>query len=69
MRRVFSSSVRGVAAVAVILALAGSAVAGPREVKDKGRDRGQEQSILKMIRTIVRGLGDGLIVPIPSPKP
>lgn len=67
MRRVFNSSVRGVAAVAVILALAGSAVALPRDGEKRGRTR--DEGIVKMVKRIVRSLGDGLIVPLPKPLP
>lgn len=63
MRRVFNSSVRGVAAVAVILALAGSASAVTREGRQQGRNH--EPGIMKVIKKIVRALGDGLIIPIP----
>jgi hypothetical protein len=63
MRRVLNSSVRGVAAVAVILALAGSASAVTREGRERGRNR--ESFVMKVIKKIVRGLGDGLIIPIP----
>lgn len=64
MRRGFHSSVRGVAAVAVIVALSTSVLAAPRDERDRerGRDRGV---IVKVIKKIIRGLGDGLIVPIP----
>jgi len=65
MRRVFSSCVRGVAGVAVILALAGSAFGATR---DQGRDRDHErQGVVKMIKRVVRALGDGLVVPLPKP--
>jgi hypothetical protein len=59
MRRVFKSSIRGVAAVAVIFALAGSAVALPQG----GRSR--DEGIVKKIKRIVRSLGDGLTIPWP----
>ena len=64
MRRGFHSSVRGVAAVAVIVALSTSVFAAPPEERDRerGRDRG---GIVKVIKKIIRGLGDGLIIPIP----
>jgi hypothetical protein len=65
MRRVFNSSVRGVAAVAVILVLAGNAFAVSREGREQARERGREQGIVKMVKKIVRALGDGLIVPLP----
>ena len=62
--RGFHSSVRGVAAVAVIVALSTSVFAAPREERD--RERGRERGgIVKVIKMIVRGLGDGLIIPIP----
>lgn len=66
MRRVFNSSVRGVAAIAVIFMLAGSALAVPREGREQGR--GREPGIVKMVKMvkkIVRALGDGLTVPLP----
>lgn len=60
MRRVFSALVRGVVAVSVILALSASAAAVPRD------DRGpREGPITKIIKKIVRSLGDGLIIPLP----
>jgi hypothetical protein len=64
MRRVFNSSVRGVAAVAVMVALSTSVFAAPREERDRdrGRDRG---SIVKVIKKVVRALGDGLTIPRP----
>ena len=65
MRGVFKSSVRSVAAVAVILALAGSVVAAPREHRDRDREHGREQSVVKMVKKIVRALGDGLTIPWP----
>ena len=65
MRRVFNSSVRGVAAVAVILMLAGNALAVSREGREQARDRSREQTIVKMVKKIVRVLGDGLIIPWP----
>lgn len=65
MRGVFNSSVRGVAAVAVILALAGNAHAVSREGRDPARERSRDSAIVKMVKKIVRALGDGLIVPLP----
>lgn len=65
MRRVFKS-VRGVAAVAVILMLAGNAFAIPREGRgDKSRERTREQGIVKVVKKVVRALGDGLVIPWP----
>lgn len=63
MYRVFNSSVRGVAAVAVILALAGSALAAPADSRE--RERGRDRGIHKVIKKIVRVLGDGLTIPKP----
>jgi hypothetical protein len=68
MRRVFNSCVRGAAAAAVILALAGSAFAGPRDARDEGRNRGRE-GVATVVKRIVRALGDGLTVPLPKPNP
>jgi len=64
MRRGFHSSVRGVAAVAVIVALSTSVLAAPRNERDRerGRDKGV---IVKVIKKIVRALGDGLTIPRP----
>lgn len=61
MRRVFNSSVRGVAVVAMILALAGSAVGAPRDDRDRARDRG----FVKVVKKLIRALGDGLTIPRP----
>ena len=63
MRCVLESSVRGVAAVAVILALSASVVAAPREKAD--RERGRGTSIVKVVKRVIEALGDGLIVPLP----
>jgi hypothetical protein len=61
MRRVFNSFVRIVASVAVIVALSLSASAAPRE----DRDRGREPVLIKIIKKVVKTLGDGLTVPLP----
>ena len=61
MRRVINSSVRGVAVVAVMCVLAGSAFAAPRETR--------EQGFAKIGKKIVRALGDGLTVPLPKATP
>ncbi|HEX6099388.1 MAG TPA: hypothetical protein VF432_23940 [Thermoanaerobaculia bacterium] len=53
------------AAVAVILMLAGNAFAIPREGRDQARGRTREQGIVKIVKKIIRALGDGLIVPLP----
>jgi hypothetical protein len=68
MRRVFKSSVRGVA-VAVIFALAGSAFGASHDTRDNGRARSREVGIVKIVKKMVRSLGDGLIVPLPKPIP
>lgn len=66
MRRVFNSSVRGVAAVAVMVALSTSVLAAPPD--ERARDRGRERDrIVKIIKKVVRALGDGLTVPIGKP--
>ena len=67
MRRGINLSVRGLAAVAVILALSASVAAAPREKVD--RDRGRKTSIAKVVKRIIQSLGDGLTVPLPGPKP
>jgi hypothetical protein len=64
MRRGFKF-VQGMAGVAVILMLAGSVFAVPREGRDQVRERTREQRIVKMVKKIIRALGDGLIVPLP----
>jgi hypothetical protein len=64
MRRAFKF-VRGMAAVAVILMLAGSAFAVPREGRDPARERTREVGIVKVVKKIVRALGDGLVIPWP----
>ena len=65
MRRVFNSSVRGVGAVAMMLMLAGSAFAVPSEGREQGRHRSRETGIVKVIKKVVRALGDGLVIPWP----
>ena len=47
----------------VIFALAGTAHAVPREGRENGR--GREQGIMKVIKRVVRALGDGLVIPWP----
>lgn len=65
MCRIFNSCVRGVAAVAVILAVAGSAAAVPREDRARGRDRGRNTTIVEVVRRVIQALGDGLTIPKP----
>ena len=65
MRHGFNSSVRGLAAIAVVLALSGSVAAAPREKVDWERDR--KTSIVKIVKRIIQSLGDGLTVPIGKP--
>jgi hypothetical protein len=64
MRQIFNPSVRGAAAVAVILALAGTAVAVPREDRTRGRDRGRT-TVVQVVKRIIQALGDGLTIPKP----
>lgn len=58
---------RVVVVAAMMLALAGSAVALPRDGEKRGRNR--DEGIVKMVKRIVRALGDGLTVPLPKPLP
>jgi hypothetical protein len=69
MRRGLKSSICRLCAVAVILTLAGSAFAVPRDGRDAARERKWEQGIIKAVKKMVRGLGDGLVVPLPKPNP
>jgi hypothetical protein len=65
MRRVFNWLVRGVAATTVIVVLAGNVSAAPRE-------RGTKEKVppvVKVLKGIVRSFGDGLVIPLPSPRP
>lgn len=64
MHRVSRSFVRGFAAVAVIVALAGSASARDRENRDRG-PREKSNPIVKTVKKIIRVLGDGLTIPRP----
>jgi hypothetical protein len=57
---------RGVAVVVVSLALSHAVIAGPREGV---RSPDAENVIVKMVKRIVRTLGDGLTVPTPAPPP
>lgn len=45
----------------MILALAGSAVGAPRDDRDRARDRG----FVKVVKKLIRALGDGLTIPRP----
>jgi hypothetical protein len=57
-----------VVAVTVIVALSTNVFAVPRDERD--RDRGRDKGgIVKIIKKVVRALGDGLTVPIGSPRP
>jgi hypothetical protein len=64
MRRVSNRVVRGLAAVVVIVALAGSASAAGREDRDRGQ-REKANPIVKAVKKIIRVLGDGLTIPRP----
>lgn len=66
MRRVFNSLVRGVAVVTVIVVVAGNVAAAPRE---RGATKEKVSPVVKMLKGIVRSLGDGLTVPLPGPRP
>ena len=63
MRRGFNTFVRGVAVVSVIVVLSANVAAAPRE-------RGKEKvpTITKLLR-FVRSLGDGIVIPLPAPRP
>lgn len=64
MRRTYWSYARGVAAVALMLALTVSVSARPRE--ERPRDsREKRDPIVKIIKKVIRSLGDGLISPTP----
>jgi hypothetical protein len=56
---------RYVAALCAVLLVSGSLSAAPRET----RERGRENPVLKVIKRLVSGLGDGIVVPLPPPKP
>jgi hypothetical protein len=61
MRRTFSVVLRGVTAVSLMLAMAASLSAAPKNQ----RERDPVNPIVKIIRKIVRSLGDGLTIPTP----
>ena len=62
MSGVVSSFVRGVASIAVIVALSTSASAAPRE----DRERGREPGLIRIIKKFVaKTFGDGLTIPRP----
>jgi len=54
-----------VIALMVILVLAGNAYAASREGSAPARERGRDSAIVKVVKKIVRALGDGLTVPLP----
>ena len=64
MRRASWSYARGVSAVALMLVLAVSVSARPRE--ERPRDPGEKREpIVKFIKKVIRSLGDGLVTPTP----
>jgi hypothetical protein len=62
MSRGLKSSLQ-IMAVAVLLMLSGKAFALPREGQEQRFNR--EQAVVKMVKKIVRALGDGLTIPRP----
>lgn len=62
MRRVFKSCVRGLAAVAVMVVLAPGVSAEPRDPRGP-REKGNP--IVKVIKKVIKSLGDGLTIPNP----
>jgi hypothetical protein len=53
---------RRFASVAVLMLLVtGSAYGAPRESRDT--------PVLKVIKRVVKSLGDGIVIPLPPPKP
>ena len=55
---------RSIAAVTLILTLAGSASAAGREDRDRG-PREKSNPIVKAVKKMIRVLGDGLTIPKP----
>jgi len=64
MRRVFNSCVRGFVAVTVIVVLSASVSAAPRGERERG-PKEKMPTIGKILKNIVRALGDGLTIPKP----
>ena len=60
MRGLFSQVGRGVVALMVVASLAMPAVAKPVE-----KERRPPSKIVKLIETLIKSLGDGIIVPRP----
>lgn len=68
MNRRFNLSVPRVVVVVLVLVLPGSTFAASHERREtwkQGRGRGRENGIVKMVKKIVRALGDGLTIPKP----
>jgi hypothetical protein len=64
MRRVSYRFARGVAAISLVLALAVTVSARPRE--ERLRDpREKRDPIVEIIKKVIRSLGDGLVTPTP----
>jgi hypothetical protein len=61
MRRVPYIAGRGLAFAVVLVLLAGTAVAGPRE--DRAREK--RSPVVKAVKKMVRALGDLLTIPLP----
>jgi hypothetical protein len=69
MRRIPYSYVRGVSAVLAAVVLSLSVAAGPRENQMAREPRVKRDPIVKIVKRIIKSLGDGLTVPTPCATP
>jgi hypothetical protein len=69
MRRIPYSYVRGVSAALLAVVLSLSVAAGPRENGVAREPREKRDPIVKIVKRIIKSLGDGLTVPTPVAKP
>lgn len=67
MRRSSQVVVRGVSAVVVVVILAVSMSARPREERPIREPREKREPIVKFIKKVIESLGDGLTIPNPKP--
>lgn len=64
MRRMSRAVVRGFAAVILLVVFSTSIVARPREERPR-EPREKSDPIVKIIKRVIRSLGDGLVTPTP----
>lgn len=67
MRRSGYAVVRGVSAVVLVVVLAVSVSARPREERPIREPREKREPVVKFLKKVIKSLGDGLTIPNPKP--